>query len=74
MIVIYDEILGFVTTIVFHFPRVFSVIVKSKKTVLGYCRNALGFSYLAIPTRHEVSGMPLSHGVKSMFWNYCRLD
>lgn len=56
MIVIYDEILGFVTTIVFHLPRLFSIISKSGKEVLGYCRNALGFSYLAIPTRHEVSG------------------
>ncbi len=63
MIIVYDEIIGFVNIIVFHLPRLFSVIVKSKKTVLGYCRNTLGFSYLAIPTRHEVSGKPLPQGI-----------
>lgn len=63
MIIVYDEIIGLVNIIVFQLPRLFSVIVKSKKSVLGYCRDTLGFSYLAIPTRHEVSDKPLLHGV-----------
>lgn len=63
MIIVYDEILGLVNVIVFQLPRLFSVITKSRKSVLGYCRDALGFSYLAIPTRHEVSDEPLLHGV-----------
>ena len=67
MIIVYDEIIGLVNIIVFQLPRLFSVIVKSKKSVLGYCRDALGFSYLAIPTRHEVSDKPPLHGVKSKF-------
>lgn len=63
MIIVYDEIIGLVNIIVFQLPRLFSVILKSKKSVLGYCPDALGFSYLAIPTRHEVSDESFLHGV-----------
>lgn len=63
MIIVYDEIIGLVNVIVFQLPKLFSAITKSRKSVLGYCPDALGFSYLAIPTRHEVSGKPLLHGV-----------
>ena len=58
MIVEYDSIFGYISIIVFQLTERIAITEKSIKSVLGYCKNMLGFSYLAIPTRHEVGRMP----------------
>lgn len=40
--------------IVFQLVERIAIIEKSIKSVLGRCVDMLGFSYNAIPTRHEV--------------------
>lgn len=56
MIITYDVIFGYVNIIVFQLAFCGIVIVtKSSEAVYEGCRNMLAFSYLAIPTRHEVS-------------------
>ena len=47
--------------IAFQLTERIVVVGKSTKAVLGRCKNMLGFSYLAIPTRHEVSIKPHLH-------------
>ena len=54
MIGLYDAIFGFINTIVFQLAERIAITEKSMKSVLGYCFDMLRFSYLAIPTRHEV--------------------
>ena len=59
MIIEYDSVFGYVNIIVFQLIK--WIIVNSTQSwqvVLGYCKNMLGFSYLAIPTRHTVRIMP----------------
>ena len=54
MIGLYDAIFGYINTIVFQLAERIAITEKSMKSVLGYCFDMLRFSYLAIPTRHEV--------------------
>lgn len=58
MIGLYDAIFGCINTIVFQLVERIAITEKSMKTVLGHCVDMLGFSYNAIPTRHEVPGKP----------------
>ena len=58
MIITYDLILGYVKIIVFQLIERIAITEKSMKSVLGHCKNMLGFLYLAIPTRHEVHIKP----------------
>lgn len=58
MIITHDLILGYVKIIVFQLIERIAIIEKSMKSVLGHCKNMLGFSYLVIPTRHEVHIKP----------------
>jgi hypothetical protein len=44
--------------IVFQLVERIAIIEKSIKSVLGRCIDMLGFSYNAIPTRHEVPNEP----------------
>lgn len=44
--------------IVFQLVERIAIAEKSIKSVLGHCIDMLGFSYNAIPTRHEVSSKP----------------
>lgn len=58
MIVLHNAILGMVGMIIFQFTKRIAITEKSMKAVLGYAKNMIQFSYLAIPTRHEVSCKP----------------
>ncbi len=65
MIIAYDSIFGYVNIIIFQLIR--WIIVNSTQcwqAVLGYCKNMLGFSYLAIPTRHTVQIKPCSQDIR----------
>lgn len=52
---------GYANIIVFHLVERIATTEKSMKSVLGHCINMLGFSYNAIPTRHEVQRKPYLH-------------
>ncbi len=56
MIVIYDVLFGYVN-IVFQlvFFEIIFLFSKSIEAVYEGCKAMLAFSYLAIPTRHEVT-------------------
>ena len=58
MIIIYSVLLGCIDIIIFQLAERIAINKKSMKSVLGYCIDMLGFSYNAIPTRHEVAIMP----------------
>ena len=58
MIVLYDAIFYRINTIIFQLAERIAITEKSMKSVLGYCVDMLGFSYNAIPTRHEVPEKP----------------
>lgn len=49
----YDVFFG-VIRISFQLSEPIVIIEKSMKSVLGDCKSMLGFSYLAIPTRHQI--------------------
>ena len=61
MIVLYYAIFDRVNTILFQLAERIAITEKSMKSVLGYCVDMLGFSYNAIPTRHEVHEKPYLH-------------
>ena len=61
MIVTYDSIFGYISIIVFQLAERIAIVNKSIRVVLGHCKNMLGFSYLAIPTRHEIRCLPYLH-------------
>lgn len=61
MIYLYSALFGYVNIIVFQLTERIAITEKSMKSVLGHCKNMLGFSYLAIPTRHEVPKMSYLH-------------
>lgn len=63
MIITYDALFGYVNIISFQLTERIAITEKSMKSVLGHCKNMLGFSYLAIPTRHEVPRAPYLHGI-----------
>ena len=67
MIITYDALFGYVNIIAFQLTERIAIVKKSTKAVLGHCKNMLGFSYLAIPTRHEVSIKPHLHD----YISYC---
>ena len=58
MIVLYYAIFYRINTILFQLAERIAITEKSMKSVLGYCVDMLGFSYNAIPTRHEVPEKP----------------
>ena len=61
MIIAYDAVFGYANIIVFQLAERIALDEKSMKSVLGYCVDMLGFSYNAIPTRHEVHEKPYLH-------------
>ena len=61
MIIAYDAVLGYANIIVFQLAERIALSDKSMRAVLGYCIDMLGFSYNAIPTRHEVHKKPYLH-------------
>ena len=54
MIIQYDAVFGYISVIIFQLKELIAVFEKPMKSVLRKCIDMLGFSYLAIPTRHEV--------------------
>ena len=58
MIVLYDTIFSHISTILFQLAGRIVITEKSMKSVFGHCVDMLGFSYNAIPTRHEVHEKP----------------
>ena len=58
MIIAYDAVFGYANIIVFQLAERIALAEKSMKSVLGHCTDMLGFSYNAIPTRHEVPEKP----------------
>lgn len=65
MIIAYDSVFGYVNIIVFQLIKWIIVnSTQSWKVVLGYCENMLGFSYLAIPTRHTVQIKPCLQDIR----------
>ena len=63
MIIIYDSLFGYVN-IVFQLAFFLVISTKSSEEVYEGLKNMLGFSYLAIPTRHTVRIVPYLHGIK----------
>ena len=61
MIIAYDAVFGYADIIVFQLAERIALAEKSMKPVLGYCIDMLGFSYKAIPARHEVPEKPYMH-------------
>ena len=59
MIIINDVLFGIVG-IIFQLTEWIAIVTKSSEEVSD-CNDMLGFSYLAIPTRHEVPGVPYVH-------------
>lgn len=54
--------------IVFHLTEWMRLAEKSlTKVLIGYGLNMLAFSFLAIPTRHEVSDMPVFGDINSIY-------
>ena len=58
MIIQYDAVFGYISVIVFQLTELIAAFKKSMKLVLWHCIDMLGFSYLAIQTRHEVHRKP----------------
>lgn len=54
MIISYSPIFGAMDIIIFQPTELIAIVDKSIKAVLRLCKNMLGFSYLANPTRHQV--------------------
>ena len=61
MITAYNAVFGYANIIVFQLAERVALAEKSIKAVLGHCIDMLGFSYNAIPTRHEVPETPYLH-------------
>ena len=61
MIIQYDSLFGFVRMVIFQLAERIAITEKSMKSVLGHYIDMLGFSYKAIPTRHEVHEKPYLH-------------
>lgn len=58
MIIQYDAVFGYISVIIFQLTERIAITEKSMKSVSRKCIDMLGFSYLAIPTRHEVHEKP----------------
>lgn len=63
MVIVYDAIFGYISIIVFQLAERIAIIEKSSTEVLRNCIDMLGFSYNAIPSRHEVHIKPYLQGV-----------
>ena len=63
MIIAYDYVFGYVNIIIFQLSFWEKIISESSEAVCEGLKNMLGFSYLAIPTRHEVRRVPYLHGI-----------
>ena len=61
MIIAYDAVLGYANIIVFQLAERIALSEKSMRAVLGNGIDMLGFSYNAIPTRHEAHEKPYLH-------------
>lgn len=61
MIIAFDAVFGCANIIVFQLAERIALSEKSVRAVLGHCIEMLGFSYNAIPTRHEVHEKPYLH-------------
>lgn len=61
MIGLYDAIFGYINIIIFQLAERIALAEKSMRAVLGHCIDMLGFSYNAIPTRHEAHEKPYLH-------------
>ena len=61
MIIAYDAVLGYANIIVFQLAERIALAEKTMREVLGHCSDMLGFSYNAIPTRHEAHEKPYLH-------------
>ena len=61
MIIAYDAVFGYANIIVFQLAERIALSEKSMRAVLGNGIDMLGFSYNAIPTRHEVHEKPYLH-------------
>ena len=59
MIITYDVMFGYVNTIIFQLLLWIGAVTKSCEAVYEEYKNMLAFSYLAIPTRHEVPVGPI---------------
>lgn len=59
MIIIQDVIFG-IAGIIFQLTEWIAIVTKSSEAV-RWCNDMLGFSYLALPTRHEVPRVPYLH-------------
>lgn len=62
MVIAYDSIFGYVNIIIFQLSF-WIIISESSEAVYEGLKNMLGFSYLAIPTRHTVRRVPYLHGI-----------
>lgn len=60
MIIDHSAVFGFLGIIIFQLTEWIAIVTKSSKEVSN-CNDMLGFSYLAIPTRHEVPRVPYMH-------------
>lgn len=59
MIVLYNAIFGYIGTVVFQLiSERIAIATKSSEAVYEGAKDMLAFSYLAIPTRHEVPVKP----------------
>lgn len=54
MIIEYDAVFGVKRIIIFQLSSWFDAIPKSSEAVYEVCKSVLGFSWLAVPTRHPV--------------------
>ena len=66
MIILYSDLFGYIDIIVFQLTERIAITEKSMKSVLGHCIDMLGFSYLSIPSRHEVHRKPYLQEVNIM--------
>lgn len=61
MIIVHSAVFGCMGIIIFQLTEWIAIITKYSEAVSD-CNDMLGFSYLAIPTRHEVPRVPYVHG------------
>ena len=60
MIIFYDAVRGLIEIVIFYLTEWICLSGKSlTKVLMGYGWNMLAFSFLAIPTRHEISKKPM---------------
>lgn len=69
MIIAYNSVFGYANIIVFQLAERIALAQKSMKSVSRKCIDMLGFSYNAIPTRHEVHVKPYLQEDKIMIDN-----